>query len=534
MGLWHGANHTFALWGLGWGIAIALWRYYGNIFKKVPMLSWFLTMVIAFTLWVFFRAPDVDYAFLYIQTLFSFQGLGASIWIWIGILGLMALHHIEGKFYSIRGIQLLKRMNSTFYTGFSLGYAYVFSFYPRLWIIHLSILGFRMVKIVLKYLSLFAIGSVCAALIFELGLRAIEYTPAWKFLPVAEVALYGPDQNAGYTHRPNIKGVWTTENRARVSTTSYGIRSNGTADKIAGDEYYKIGIIGDSITEALQVSDHETFAAQLEKSLQNTREKIRVYNLGLAGATPAVEVARTKHYTNLLDLDVIIILEDPQSIALTLGKSDGGLPYYKKQANGDVTIERPFLESRSFKLKQSQIGDALFFLLDHSKFLTVLNARMNRGLLNELNNPFENQLQINNQTAEKIECDVNSLNIISNFMNPKNSQTARLFHAFVDDLKSIEENTSANIVFALYDTWADCPKDIEEKSRAVLTEILTKNDIAFFDLKSRLLENMKDGETLNNLRGFGKRVGGGHLNQNGHIVFSETIRQEIIKNYLDN
>jgi len=121
MGLWHGANWTFALWGIGWGLAIALWRYGGVYLNKIPALSWTLTMLIAFTLWVFFRAPDLNFAIQYIQTMFSFNlsvpTISISIWAWVGLVILALFHKLEGWFYNIRGVLLLKNMNSAFYYG---------------------------------------------------------------------------------------------------------------------------------------------------------------------------------------------------------------------------------------------------------------------------------------------------------------------------------------------------------------------------------------------------------------------------------
>ncbi len=134
MGLWHGANWTFALWGIGWGLAIALWRFGGGYLNKVPMLSWFLTMMIAFTLWVFFRAPDISFAIEYIKIMFSFNFSSGAISLW-GILALVLLgifHSVEGKFYNIRGVRFLKRKNTAFYLGLLGGLCVLILILPKM------------------------------------------------------------------------------------------------------------------------------------------------------------------------------------------------------------------------------------------------------------------------------------------------------------------------------------------------------------------------------------------------------------------
>jgi alginate O-acetyltransferase complex protein AlgI len=123
MGLWHGANWTFVAWGLGWGAAIVFWRYTETYMRKIAGLSWVLTMLVVFTLWVFFRAPDIDYALGYIRTMFSFDmnGYVFSAWLWVGILILVSLHRLESLFYNIKGIRFAKNYNSIIVCGLLAG-----------------------------------------------------------------------------------------------------------------------------------------------------------------------------------------------------------------------------------------------------------------------------------------------------------------------------------------------------------------------------------------------------------------------------
>ena len=94
-GLWHGANYTFLLWGVFYGILLVIERLFlGGLLNKNPIkiVNWIYTMFSVILLWVFFRAPDVLYAFRYIGKMFDFSAGTISIpqtinlWQWFILL----------------------------------------------------------------------------------------------------------------------------------------------------------------------------------------------------------------------------------------------------------------------------------------------------------------------------------------------------------------------------------------------------------------------------------------------------------------
>jgi alginate O-acetyltransferase complex protein AlgI len=85
-GLWHGANWTFVVWGAihgGWLVVEGIWRRRTRpIFERFRTLparvvfggiSWFVTMVVVFVAWVFFRADNVDDALLLLSRMVYWQ-----------------------------------------------------------------------------------------------------------------------------------------------------------------------------------------------------------------------------------------------------------------------------------------------------------------------------------------------------------------------------------------------------------------------------------------------------------------------------
>lgn len=69
-GLWHGAGWTFVIWGGLHGIYLVInhsWRK--NNIKLPAFFSWLLTFICVVIAWVFFRATDVDNAFLILKAM---------------------------------------------------------------------------------------------------------------------------------------------------------------------------------------------------------------------------------------------------------------------------------------------------------------------------------------------------------------------------------------------------------------------------------------------------------------------------------
>ena len=68
-GLWHGANWTFIFWGIGHGILVIIHKFF-----KVRInlyLSWFVTVLSVFFLWIIFRSESMINASEYIYRMFS-------------------------------------------------------------------------------------------------------------------------------------------------------------------------------------------------------------------------------------------------------------------------------------------------------------------------------------------------------------------------------------------------------------------------------------------------------------------------------
>ena len=95
-GIWHGANWTFIIWGLYYGMFIMLERaFLGKALQKLPTaIQHLYAIFIVIIGWVFFRSDTFDYAFSYLGTMFGLNGVG--------------LWDMKAQFYAIEyGIILL-------------------------------------------------------------------------------------------------------------------------------------------------------------------------------------------------------------------------------------------------------------------------------------------------------------------------------------------------------------------------------------------------------------------------------------------
>lgn len=78
-GLWHGANFTFVLWGIWYGVFIILENLFlQKYLKNKTSLAHFYTLLVIVFGWVLFRAGSVGYALRYWGEMLSFDLSGAG------------------------------------------------------------------------------------------------------------------------------------------------------------------------------------------------------------------------------------------------------------------------------------------------------------------------------------------------------------------------------------------------------------------------------------------------------------------------
>ncbi len=72
-GLWHGANWTFAIWGLFHGLLLSIERFFSDAKNKTRprgISHWILTFFLVNLGWIFFRAPQFSTALIWLRKIF--------------------------------------------------------------------------------------------------------------------------------------------------------------------------------------------------------------------------------------------------------------------------------------------------------------------------------------------------------------------------------------------------------------------------------------------------------------------------------
>src|SRR6266516_4277092 len=94
-------------------------------------------------------------------------------------------------------------------------------------------------------------------LLMELALRALGFSRA---------VLYEPDSLVGWSGRPGAQGVYLDEGSAEVQISSAGVRDREHSI-VKPANVWRVAVLGDSFTDALQVAEDKRFTSVIERLL---------------------------------------------------------------------------------------------------------------------------------------------------------------------------------------------------------------------------------------------------------------------------
>jgi hypothetical protein len=364
-------------------------------------------------------------------------------------------------------------------------------------------------------------GLVLAVLGTETFFRIIDATPLRWVLPLPQVALYGPDFDTGYRHRADVSGMWLTEHRNFIRTSNLALRDRDRP--LAHDAGPRAVIIGNSIIEAVQVSESQTGPAVAETILARERPGAEVVNLGLSGAKPAVDVARLQSQGLALSPDIAIIVLDVEDFTTSAPIDDREFTGYHSDANGVFHLSYGFRNSSGYRFRISRAGRIFYWLLDHSEVARIINARKNVGVFAELSPPAA--------AGGSTRCSAASLDpYVALVINGEPAQMRGVLDAFVRDLAAIQHDKKLPIIVATRAIEASCPA-LADKRSAVVDAIRAQIEgagLQYLDLDGRIVAAVGAGHEAE-LYGFGANLGLGHLNVAGNRVYGEIFADVIAR-----
>jgi hypothetical protein len=157
------------------------------------------------------------------------------------------------------------------------------------------------------------------------------------------------DEHTGIAPRPNADGMWPTADRfVPVHINSQGLRDREHSIQ-KPPKTYRIAVLGDSYTEALQVPVENDFSSVLEKQLAGCPtpdgRTVEVLNFGVNSFTTSQELIRLREKAWPYSPDLVIMVFDsgnnPHKNLRALQK-DPYRPYFVEK-DGKLELDNSFL-----------------------------------------------------------------------------------------------------------------------------------------------------------------------------------------------
>jgi hypothetical protein len=361
-------------------------------------------------------------------------------------------------------------------------------------------------------------GIVAATAAVDLLFVVISRTPLRWVLPVPPVALYGPDPDTGYRHRANVSGLWLTEHRSLITISNLGLRDRNR--NVDHDGALRAVVIGDSFIEALQVDGSETAVAVAEQILSRDHPGTEVVNLGLAGARPAVEVARLQSEGRRLSANAAVVMLYVDNLLSPTTTDDSEFTGYRRDGSGEYRLSYGFRGSSGYRFRTSLAGRIYYWLLDHSQVARIINARKNSGVLADWSDAAAAPAQ---RTQPSWSC-ASSLvdDQLALWRDGTPSEAHALATAFIRDLAAIRQSRDIPIIVAAWNIEARCPSLAAKRSALIeaMRARIERAGLQFLDLDQRIVEKVGPAGVAK-LHGFGASFGTGHLNVEGNRVYGE-------------
>jgi hypothetical protein len=145
------------------------------------------------------------------------------------------------------------------------------------------------------------VGILIGLIVVEAGLRimGIEYPLFYDYDPVL-----------GNRLRPGVTGYWTEEGQGFVSINSDGLRDREHPIPHPANTL-RIAVLGDSYVEAMQVNEDQAFCKVMQKDLQHCANlrgrQVEVINFGVSGFGTAQELLMLRHRVWKYKPDVVLL-----------------------------------------------------------------------------------------------------------------------------------------------------------------------------------------------------------------------------------
>lgn len=218
--------------------------------------------------------------------------------------------------------------------------------------------------------------------------RIVLLYTALLFVPTAEAVLrlmnvgrpifVQADPELGAAYIPDSSGWFIEEGGAFVRINSHGMRDVDRAVAKPANTF-RVAVLGDSFTAALQVAQDRTFCAQIEKELAARGGcgglKTEVLNFGCGGYSLVQQYLRYQKQVHQFEPDVVVL-------AITTGTNIAWnsrelsttkmRPFFVLRGD-TMEIDTSFKNDGSYKIRDTGLTRTFTALARHSKLMQVVN-----------------------------------------------------------------------------------------------------------------------------------------------------------------
>jgi len=223
----------------------------------------------------------------------------------------------------------------------------------------------RIKQLVFSWLLVAGVNVLGVLLLSEVALRIIGYS---------HPTFYAYDSQRGWALKPEARGLWTDEGSNWVEINADGMHDREHSLKRPPNSY-RIAVLGDSFTEAIQLPLNQNFSSVAEEALKTCPLMVNhapeVINFGVAGYGTAQELLTLRHQVWKYSPELVVLAF---FIGNDLEDNDPKLP-----SDHALARYRPYFVVQSNKLElvkpwgNSPLLPAIIWLSAHSRTFQVLN-----------------------------------------------------------------------------------------------------------------------------------------------------------------
>jgi GDSL-like Lipase/Acylhydrolase len=394
-----------------------------------------------------------------------------------------------------------------------------------------------------RKLLLLLFGLTSGLLISEIFLRVIGFS-----FPL----FYVTDYYRGFALTPGLEGQFQREGGSYVRINSDGFRdSEHTKTKPVNT--FRIAILGDSFTEAMQLPFEQTYGFLLEQKLQQCNafrgQRAEVINFGVSGYGTALELLTLRQKVWDYSPDVVLLAftthNDVFDNSRALSQSEE-VPYFVYH-NGELTYDASFRDSKLYRQRDSRMNRAGRWIHNHLRVVQLIHYvqfvartrltdwRTKRKLAQQ------SQSQGNQPVAPAAE-DIGRDNMI--YLEPRDENWKEAWHVTEGLIKQMSAEVNqkrARFVLVTLSNAVQVYPDPSVRQRFLqhigsetifypnlrLKALADREQIDFLDLAQPMQTYADQNKVF--LHGFGNDLGNGHWNAAGHRLGADLIAQHICK-----